>query len=102
MGIMGIAMPNDIRWQRICYTEDMADPAPCDNAVPPKWQTSIAVFRYVPGAEYQVTEGRRLSYLKVTCKISSYQPKADEVGIALKGSALSVDEERELETETCR
>ena len=76
MAIMGIAIPNDIRWQRICYTEDMADPAPCDDAVPPKWQTSIAVFRYVPEAEYQVTEGRRLSYLKVTCTISSYQPKS--------------------------
>jgi hypothetical protein len=98
MGVIGLAFPTDIRWQRVCHSEDMTDTKPCDEIAPPKWQSSIAIFRYVPEDEYQVYEGRRLVYYKVTCTISSYQPQVDEVqGAIAKAGALTTGEAQELD-----
>lgn len=98
MGVVGLAFPTDIRWERVCHSEDMDDRSPCDQTGPAKWQSSMAVFRYVPEEEYQHYEGRRLVYYKITCTISSYQPRADEVQGSVKGAGtLSVTEENELD-----
>lgn len=98
MGVIGLAFPTDIRWERVCHTEDMSDTKPCDQAAPPKWQSSIAVYRYVPEEEYQTYEGRRLVYYKVTCTITSYQPQADEVeGAITKAGALTTGEAQALD-----
>jgi hypothetical protein len=98
MGLVGLDFPTDIRWQRICHSEDMSDTNPCDETAPPKWQSSIAVYRYVPEDDYQTYEGRRLIYYKVTCTISSYQPQADEVqGAIAKAGALTTGEAQELD-----
>lgn len=48
------ARSQDIPWKRICVTKDMLDRVVCDNVLPPKWQSSIAVFKYVPVQEYQL------------------------------------------------
>lgn len=45
-------LPTDIPWKRICVTEDMVDRVVCDNGLPPKWHSSIAVFKYVPPNDF--------------------------------------------------
>src|SRR5882757_3964251 len=98
MGVIGLTFPTDIQWERVCHSEDMDDTSPCDQTAPPKWQSSIAVFRYVPEEEYQTYKGRRLVYYKVSCTISSYQPQADEVeGAIAKAGALTLSEAQELD-----
>ncbi len=79
MAIMGLNLPTDIPWERVCVTEDMMAGAACELHHPPKWQSSIAVSRYVPDDEYQVYEGRKITYLKVTCSITGFQPRDKEV-----------------------
>ncbi|MGH9238473.1 MAG: hypothetical protein ACRD3G_10590 [Vicinamibacterales bacterium] len=98
MSSFQLNLPTDIPWERICHTEDMADTNPCDQTAPPKWQSSIAVFRYVPDEEYQrYDKGRRLIYYKVSCTISSYQPQSDEVqGALAQTGVLTTGEAREL------
>src|SRR6478735_1464952 len=79
MAAASLSLPVDIPWERICVTADMMDPDPCDNDRPAKWNSSIAVFKYVPDDDYQIYPGRKLTYIKVTCTIAGYQPKVDEV-----------------------
>jgi hypothetical protein len=98
MALVGLDFPTDIPWERVCHSEDMTDTNPCDQAAPPKWQSSIAVYRYVPEDEYQTDKGRRLVYYKVTCTISSYQPQTDEVeGTIAKAGTLTTGEAQELD-----
>ncbi|MBP6238446.1 MAG: hypothetical protein KA536_20005 [Saprospiraceae bacterium] len=72
-------LPTDIPWERICVTEDMIDPIVCDERLPAKWQTSMAVFKYKPEAEYQMYPMYDLTYLKVTATITGYQPLDKEI-----------------------
>jgi hypothetical protein len=62
MAVIGLNLPTDIRWERICVTEDMMAKDACSVSTPPKWHTSIAVYRYVPGTDYQVYPGRIIFY----------------------------------------
>ncbi len=68
------------------------DPKGCDQGAPPRWQTSIAVFRYVPEEEYQVYPGRRIIYYKVSCTITGYQPQSEEIGAAIDWNKLTLQE----------
>lgn len=79
MSVIGLNLPTDILWERICVTEDMVDPKACDSDTPPKWQTSMALFKYTPADEYQLYEGRRIVYYKLVATIGSYQPEDREV-----------------------
>lgn len=72
-------LPTDIPWERICVTEDMLDASVCDDVRPPKWHTSLAVFRYLPPDEYQEYPNQRITYLKVTATITGYQPIDQEI-----------------------
>ncbi len=72
-------LPTDIPWERICVTEDMIDREVCDNRLPAKWQTSMAVFKYVPEDDYQLFPKYKISYLKVTATITGYQPLDKEI-----------------------
>jgi hypothetical protein len=74
-----LGLPTDIPWQRVCFTEDMLDPIVCDERLPPKWQSSLAVFRYVPEEDYQLFPSYEISYLKVTATITGYQALEDEI-----------------------
>jgi hypothetical protein len=68
-------IPTDIPWRRLCVTEDMLDPNACDASLPPRWKSSIAVYRYDPAEEYQPYEDRRVSYLKVAVTIVPWAPE---------------------------
>ncbi|MBT1704920.1 homeobox domain-containing protein [Chryseosolibacter indicus] len=72
-------LPTDVPWERICVTEDMIDKAVCDNRLPAKWQTSLAVFKYRPDDEYQLYPKYNITYLKVTATITGYQPLDQEI-----------------------
>lgn len=72
-------LPTDIPWERICVTEDMIDRNVCDDRLPAKWQTSLAVFKYRPEDEFQLFPKYRITYLKVSATITGYQPLDDEI-----------------------
>jgi hypothetical protein len=72
-------LPTDIPWERICVTEDMIDVNICDDRLPAKWQTSLAVFKYRPETEFQLFPKYTITYLKVTATITGYQPLDKEI-----------------------
>ena len=74
-----LSLPVDIPWKRVCVTNDMLDRVVCDEALPPKWNTSIAVFRYDPEEEYQNYPDYQISYLKVAVTLTGYQPRSEEI-----------------------
>ncbi len=98
MAVIGLNLPTDIRWERICVTEDMMAQYACSKSAPPKWNTSIAVYRYLPEADYQVYPGRRILYFKVVCTISSYQPKEDEVETQIDWNKTHFQDKIDFET----
>jgi hypothetical protein len=79
MALIGLNLPTDILWERVCVTKDMLDANACDIDAPPRWQSSIAIFKYVPKEEYQLYPGRKIIYYKVTCTLTGYQAKSDEI-----------------------
>ena len=54
MAVTSMALPVDIPWERWCVSEDMMAQQVCYSDRPAKWQSSIAVFRYVPNDDYQI------------------------------------------------
>src|SRR6185436_8733265 len=92
------SFPTDIRWERLCVSEDMLAARVCDSDLPPKWQSSIAVFRYVPSAEYQVYPGRRLIYYKVACTITGFQPESEEIEGQIDFTQVHVEEVFDFQT----
>ena len=72
-------LPTDIPWERVCVTLDMIEPNECPVRMPAKWQSSLAVFKYVPEDEFQIYPKYRITYLKVTATICGYQPMDKEV-----------------------
>jgi hypothetical protein len=72
-------LPLDIPWKRICVTQDMLDRVVCDETLPPKWQSSLAIYKYTPEEDYQFYPDYDISYLKVTATITGYQALEDEI-----------------------
>lgn len=70
-----LSVPTDIPWRRICVTGDMLDPEPCDLVVPPRWRSSIAVFRHDPPDDFQPLPHARVSYLKVCVTLAPFAPE---------------------------
>ena len=70
-----LGLPTDIPWKRICVSEDMLDPVPCDAERPDRWRSSLAVFRYDPLEDYQPYDDCLISYLKVVVTVSPYVPE---------------------------
>jgi len=81
MAVSALSLPIDIPWRRIGVSEDMIDPRPCDRTFPPRWRSSVAIFSYEPGEEYQTYDGMVINYLKVSYTVTGFQPAPDEVGL---------------------
>ncbi len=81
MAITALQLPVDIPWKRQCVSEDMIDTQVCDRKFPFRWRSSLAVFSYEPPEDTQTYEGMTVSYLKVVCTVTGYQPDPEEVGI---------------------
>lgn len=97
MALSALDYPTDIRWERVCVSQDMLDPKGCDDSRPPKWNSSLALFRYEPEAEYQPYEDRRILYYKVTCTLTSYQPESDAIEGSVDWDSLSAVEVADFE-----
>jgi hypothetical protein len=83
-------LPTDIPWERICVTEDMIDAVVCDDRLPAKWQSSLAVFKFRPDDEYQLFPKYNITYLKVTATITGYQPLDKEIQGNIDWNGLDV------------
>lgn len=91
MSQFNLNLPLDIPWRRIAVTEDMIDDKVGDRKFPLRWQSSISVFDYQPEDDYQNYEGMIVSYLKVTCSITGFQPRGDEVGLNHSSARIGSD-----------
>jgi hypothetical protein len=98
MANIGLNLPTDITWERICVTNDMMDPFACDDQWPPVWHTSIAVFKYIPADEYQPYQDQRIIYYKVTATLTAYQPQDQEIHGTIDWEGLSAQEIADFET----
>ncbi len=78
-------LPTDVPWKRKCVSQDMIDTTPCDQKLPYRWRSSIAVFEYEPDEENQTYEGMIITYLKVSCTITGYQEDPAGIGLKPKG-----------------
>jgi len=86
-----LSLPTDIPWERICVTEDMIDRVICDSRLPPKWQTSIAVFKYRPDDADQQYPKYWITYLKVTATITGYQPLDKEIQGQINWNGVNIE-----------
>jgi PASTA domain len=81
MALNALSLPVDIPWKRLCVSRDMLDPSVCDRQFPYRWRSSLAVFSYEPPEDQQAYDDMTVSYLKVACTITGYQPDPEEVGL---------------------
>jgi hypothetical protein len=81
MAVSALSLPIDIPWRRLCVSSDMLDRKLCDRKFPFRWRSSVAVFGYEPPPDQQSYEDQIVSYLKVVCTITGFQPDPTEVGL---------------------
>jgi hypothetical protein len=90
-------LPVDIPWTLVNCSIDMMDPTFCDKQMPSPFRSSIALYTYDPKPEDIPEEysncGKHITYLKVSCSITGYQPTLAEKGqiIDLLTSVRGVD-----------
>jgi hypothetical protein len=89
MANAGLSLPTEIAWERLCASRDMMDQGTCDADRPAKWNSSLALFRYEPDDEHQIYPGRRITYLKLVCTITGFQPKDREIEGRLNFGGIS-------------
>jgi hypothetical protein len=70
-----MSMPANIPWKLIAASPDMMDTVFCNKLFPSAWRSSLALWVYEPDDS---PEARRLTYLKVSCSITGYQPSEEE------------------------
>jgi len=74
MAISVLQLPVDIPWRRVGASMYMIDADVCDRRKPLEMLPSVAVIRYDPADEsYDLGDDLAVSYLKVTCSITSYK-----------------------------
>ncbi len=74
-------IPVDVPWSLVAASPDMMDTTFCDGGFPPTWQSSLAIYAYEPSPNDlpQQLCNQRITYLKVTCSITGFQPSKAEV-----------------------
>ena len=86
MAITALALPLDIPWRRLSVSRDMVDTKVCDREFPLRWRSSVAIFEYEPPEEDQTIEGSVITYLKVVCTVTGFQPDGREIRISRRGT----------------
>ena len=73
-------LPVDVPWKFIDSSPDMMDATFCNNKSPSPFKSSLAIYAYEPSADELPDElcGDRITYLKVSCTITGFQPSQDE------------------------
>jgi hypothetical protein len=83
VGNFSLNIPVNIPWKLIAVSPDMMDTQMCNKHFPPEWRSSIAISVYEPAIEDLPAElCDRITYIKVTCSITGYQPTAEDKKIA--------------------
>ena len=80
MSSQSLNLPINIPWCQIAVTEQMMDKDHGGRQYPAPWRTSMAISAYEPATESLPEEfsGKRITYLKVTCTITGYQPTRED------------------------
>jgi len=75
-----VDLPVNIPWKLIAASADMMDTRFCNKRFPFAWRSSLALSVYEPRIEDLPDGlcGQRLTYLKLTCSITGYQPTKEE------------------------
>jgi hypothetical protein len=81
LAINEMSLPADIPWKRMGVSADMMDPKYNDLQFPPKWNSSIAVFYHEPADVPPEYCNRKITYLKICCTITNYQPENDSITV---------------------
>ena len=76
-----MSLPIDIKWKRLCFSEDMVDQKTCDKKHPPKWRSSLSAFYFEPEKDQQPYSDQIITYLKISCTVTNFSPSAREVGL---------------------
>jgi hypothetical protein len=74
-------LPVNVPWKLIAASPDMMDTTFGNKRFPFAWRSSLAIYAYEPKPE-DMPDGicdQRITYLKVTCSITGYQPSDAEV-----------------------
>lgn len=73
MSNLGLRLPVDIPWKRIGVSYHMMDRVVCEGSRPRPMRPSVAIFEYEPDdAPGEEDSAYRVSYLKVTCSVTSW------------------------------
>ena len=80
MSTQSMNLPINIPWKLIAASPDMLDTKFCNKRFPYAWRSSLAISAYEPNPEELPKElcGDLISYLKITCSITGYQPSKEE------------------------
>ena len=84
MATQSLNLPVAIPWLQIAVSRDMMDEQFCNKRFPFSWRSSMAISIYEPPLDELPEDlcGQRLTYLKVTCSITGYQPSREETEAA--------------------
>ncbi len=74
-----MSLPIDIPWKRMAVAEDMIDQEGGNLQFPQQWNSSIAVFYHEPTELPPEYCDRKITYLKIVCTLSNYQPEEYEL-----------------------
>lgn len=75
-----LTLPQDTTWKLLAVSNDMMDTQFCNNKFPYRWRSSLAISAFEPNSDdlpEHLCEGR-ITFLKVTCTITGYQPSKEE------------------------
>jgi hypothetical protein len=73
-------LPINVPWKLIAANPDMMDTVFCNKLLPLPWRSSLALSIHEPSSE-ELPKGvssQRLTYLKLTCTLTGYQPSKEE------------------------
>src|SRR5215204_2892941 len=78
---MSMSLPVNIPWRLIAASPDMMDTQYGNKLYPFRWRSSLAISIFEPKADSLPEEycEDRITYVKVTCSLTGYQPSPEEI-----------------------
>lgn len=83
-----LLLPVHVPWRRLAFSLDMLDPK-LDRKFPLKWRSSLSLFYYQPEVAPDAYPDSILTYLKLVCTITGFQPSAEELGVDVESGEWS-------------
>lgn len=91
-------LPINVAWVPIATSPDMMDTKFCNKSFPFEWSSSLAISAFEPKAEDLPEEfcHQRVSYFKITCTVTGYQPTKEETDQIIEWPGLSTEDRDRL------